>query len=110
MTPKLQPDGIRYTDLLQDGVESKVRFHKGRDESLSITRQLKALATACNMAFSVKDAKDIPLPGNDTQIFGRKLHVALFDKKSVVSNVQTISAVYQERTPLKWKFSNRVGR
>lgn len=69
--------------------------------------QIRKKSTKCATAFSVFEAKNLPLPGPDVQILGRHVRMALFDKNAVLSNIHTTPVIYNPDQPKTWKFSSK---
>lgn len=87
--PFLDKSAFVFEDLIIEG-----KRHK-----------LKPLPAKCNIGFSVLEANNIPVPGQDTLVIGRQVRLAVFDKTKVLSNVHTVPAIYNPDSPKVWKFS-----
>ncbi|KND00620.1 uncharacterized protein SPPG_03748 [Spizellomyces punctatus DAOM BR117] len=92
LTPKLTPDGLCFKDLLWDHKKDRI----------------KKLSTTCTIAFSLLDARYIPIPGPHVRILGRCVRMALFDKASILSNIHAVPAVYNPEFEHLWKFSSKA--
>ncbi|TPX64902.1 hypothetical protein SpCBS45565_g05563 [Spizellomyces sp. 'palustris'] len=92
LTPKLTPDGLCFKDLLWDHKKDRI----------------KKLSTTCTIAFSLLDARYIPIPGPHVRILGRCVRMALFDKTSILSNIHAVPAVYNPEFEHLWKFSSKA--
>lgn len=70
--------------------------------------KIRRRQTSCTVAFSLLDARYIPVPGQHVHIVGRVVRLALFDKKSILSNIHSVPAVHNSDVDHIWKFSTKV--
>ncbi len=76
-------------------------------DHLNLNTQLKPIQSACNLAFSIVDARNIPVPAG-VEIVGRQVYVTLFDQRQVLSNVFAMPAVSHSESDSLWKFTSKV--
>ncbi|KAI9017328.1 hypothetical protein BC832DRAFT_588596 [Gaertneriomyces semiglobifer] len=92
LAPKMTADGIAFKDIAWDVAKQRIRKR----------------AVSCTLAFSLLDARNVPLPGSHIRIVGRVVRMALFDKNSILSNIHSVPAVYNPDFETIWKFSDKA--
>uniref|UniRef100_A0A4W3JSL9 Nephrocystin-1 n=2 Tax=Callorhinchus milii TaxID=7868 RepID=A0A4W3JSL9_CALMI len=96
MQPVLSESNLAFKDLHwdldNDGVSMSVRPSQVR----------------VSLLFTLWNCRMIPVPGSGLQVLSRHVRFCLFDFKKVLSNIHTIRATWQSKSPKTWTFSPRV--
>ncbi|XP_056623733.1 nephrocystin-1 [Triplophysa dalaica] len=90
--PKLSQSQLSFKDLHLDPDTGKVH---GRPSRVSLTLTL----WSCRM---------IPPPGVGLQVLSRHVRLCAFNGTQVLSNVHTVRATYNSKSPKSWSFSPRM--
>uniref|UniRef100_A0A8C8RSW7 Nephrocystin 1 n=1 Tax=Pelusios castaneus TaxID=367368 RepID=A0A8C8RSW7_9SAUR len=64
--------------------------------------------TLVSLVLTLWSCKMIPLPGVSLQVLSRHVRLCLFDGNRVLSNIHTVRATWQPKSPKTWTFSPRV--
>ena len=95
LLPKFEAHGLGFIDM------------KPITSTADQNTLMQPMKTLGSLAFSVVEAKHVPLPGNENTIVGRYMNVCLFNKSNYLSNVQTIHAQANMKNLRQWKFSHK---
>ncbi|KAI2654294.1 Nephrocystin-1 [Labeo rohita] len=90
--PKLSQSQLSFKDLHMDPDSGKVH---GRPSRVSLTLTL----WSCRM---------IPPPGVGLQVLSRHVRLCAFNGTQVLSNIHTVRATYNSKSPKTWSFSPRM--
>nr|XP_055028763.1 nephrocystin-1 [Misgurnus anguillicaudatus] len=90
--PKLSQSQLSFKDLHLDPDTGKVH---GRPSKVSLTLNL----WSCRM---------IPTPGVGLQVLSRHVRLCAFNGSQVLSNIHTVRATYNSKSPKSWSFSPRM--
>ncbi|XP_067310712.1 nephrocystin-1 isoform X3 [Pseudorasbora parva] len=90
--PKLSQSQLSFKDLHMDPDTGKVHGHLSR---VSLTLTL----WSCRM---------IPTPGVGLQVLSRHVRLCAFNGTQVLSNIHTVRATYNSKSPKTWSFSPRM--
>uniref|UniRef100_A0A8C2BXM3 Nephronophthisis 1 n=1 Tax=Cyprinus carpio TaxID=7962 RepID=A0A8C2BXM3_CYPCA len=90
--PKLSQSQLSFKDLHMDPDTGKVH---GRPSRVSLTLTL----WSCRM---------IPPPGVGLQVLSRHVRLCAFNGTQVLSNIHTVRATYNSKSPKTWSFSPRM--
>ncbi|KAK2878858.1 hypothetical protein QQF64_011023 [Cirrhinus molitorella] len=90
--PKLSQSQLSFKDLHMDPDTGKVHGHPSR---VSLTLTL----WSCRM---------IPPPGVGLQVLSRHVRLCAFNGSQVLSNIHTVRATYNSKSPKTWSFSPRM--
>ncbi|XP_051724820.1 nephrocystin-1 isoform X1 [Ctenopharyngodon idella] len=90
--PKLSQSQLSFKDLHMDPDTGKVH---GRPSRVSLTLTL----WSCRM---------IPPPGVGLQVLSRHVRLCAFNGTQVLSNIHTVRATYNPKSPKTWSFSPRM--
>uniref|UniRef100_A0A8C9YCF0 Nephronophthisis 1 n=1 Tax=Sander lucioperca TaxID=283035 RepID=A0A8C9YCF0_SANLU len=90
--PKLSQSQLSFSDLFLDPDTGRVR-----------ARQVRTC-----VCFSLWSCKMIPTPGVGVQVLSRHIRLCAFDGTQVLSNIHTVRATYNSKTPKTWSFSPRM--
>ncbi|NXI52367.1 NPHP1 protein, partial [Chloroceryle aenea] len=92
LQPELTPSQLAFKDLVWNSEKNTIHPRPTR-VSLIVT------LSSCKM---------IPLPGVSIQVLSRHVRLCLFDGNQVLSNIHTVRATWQPKSPQTWTFSPRV--
>ncbi|XP_053189594.1 nephrocystin-1 [Scomber japonicus] len=90
--PELSQSKLSFSDLFLDADTGRVR-----------ARQVKTC-----VCFTLWSCRMIPTPGVGVQVLSRHIHICAFDGTKVLSNIHTVRATYNSKSPKTWSFSPRV--
>ncbi|XP_034537223.1 nephrocystin-1 [Notolabrus celidotus] len=90
--PKLSESKLSFCDLFLDPDTGRVR-----------ARQVRTCA-----CFSLWSCRMIPTPGVGVQVLSRHIRICAFDGTQVLSNIHTVRATYNSKSPKTWTFNPRV--
>ncbi|XP_030643339.1 nephrocystin-1 [Chanos chanos] len=90
--PELSQSQLSFNDLFLDPDSGKVRLRQSR---VCLTLTL----WSCRM---------IPPPGVGLQVLSRHIRFCAFNGTEVLSNVHTVRATYNPKSPKTWRFSPRM--
>ncbi|KAM6997733.1 nephrocystin-1 isoform 2-T2 [Tautogolabrus adspersus] len=90
--PKLSESKLSFSDLFLDPDTGRVR-----------ARQVRTC-----VCFSLWSCRMIPTPGVGVQVLSRHIRLCAFDGTEVLSNIHTVRATYNPKSPKTWTFSPRV--
>ncbi|KAM9803748.1 LOW QUALITY PROTEIN: nephrocystin-1 [Neosynchiropus ocellatus] len=90
--PQLSPSQLSFSDLFLDPDSGRVR-----------ARQVRTC-----VCFTLWGCRMIPTPGVGVQVLSRHIRLCAFDGTQVLSNVHTVRATYNPKSPKTWTFSPRV--
>ncbi|KAK1906026.1 Nephrocystin-1 [Dissostichus eleginoides] len=90
--PELSQSQLSFSDLFLDPDTGKVR-----------ARQVQTC-----LCFSLWSCRMIPTPGVGVQVLSRHIRLCAFDKTQVLSNIHTVRATYNSKSPKTWSFSPRM--
>ncbi|KAM3833952.1 nephrocystin-1 [Diretmus argenteus] len=90
--PELSQSQLSFRDLFLDPDTGRVR-----------SRQVRT-----SVCFTVWSCRMIPTPGVGVQVLSRHIRLCAFDGTQVLSNIHTVRATYNSKTPKTWSFSPRV--
>ncbi|XP_071336157.1 nephrocystin-1 isoform X2 [Trachinotus anak] len=90
--PELSQSQLSFKDLFLDPDTGRVR-----------ARQVQTC-----VCFTLWSCKMIPTPGVGVQVLSRHIRLCAFDGTQVVSNIHTVRATYNSRSPKTWSFSPRM--
>ncbi|XP_041644770.1 nephrocystin-1 isoform X3 [Cheilinus undulatus] len=90
--PELSESKLSFSDLFLDPDTGRVR-----------ARQVRMC-----VCFSLWSCRMIPTPGVGVQVLSRHIRVCAFDGTQVLSNIYTVRATYNSKSPKTWTFSPRV--
>uniref|UniRef100_UPI0037E78EC8 nephrocystin-1 n=1 Tax=Semicossyphus pulcher TaxID=241346 RepID=UPI0037E78EC8 len=90
--PKLSQSQLSFSDLFLDPDTGRVR-----------ARQVRTC-----VCFSLWSCRMIPTPGVGVQVLSRHIRLCAFDGTQVLSNIHTVRATYNSKSPKTWTFSPRV--
>ncbi|KAJ4948514.1 hypothetical protein JOQ06_020047 [Pogonophryne albipinna] len=90
--PELSQSQLSFSDLFLDPDTGRVR-----------ARQVQTC-----LCFSLWSCKMIPTPGVGVQVLSRHIRLCAFDKTQVLSNIHTVRATYNSKSPKTWSFSPRM--
>ncbi|KAI9206216.1 uncharacterized protein BJ171DRAFT_597882 [Polychytrium aggregatum] len=89
--PDYEESGLGFCDIFYDFKKSRIR------------RRL----VKCTIAFSLMEARNVPLPGPGVTILGRHVRLSLFDKTDVLSNIHCVPASFNPEFGDAWKFTTK---
>ncbi|XP_021247642.1 nephrocystin-1 isoform X2 [Numida meleagris] len=92
LQPKLTPSQLAFKDLVWDSEKNTI---------YPIPTRVSLIVTLCS-------CKMIPLPAVSIQVLSRHVRLCLFDGNRVLSNIHTVRATWQPKSPQMWTFSPRV--
>ncbi|XP_049592785.1 nephrocystin-1 [Syngnathus scovelli] len=92
MQPQLSQSQLSFSDLFLDPDTGRVRPRHPR---------------TC-VCFSLWSCKRIPTPGVGVQVLSRHIRLCAFDGTRVLSNIHTVRATYNPKSPKTWLFSPRT--
>ncbi|KAI4813026.1 hypothetical protein KUCAC02_024380 [Chaenocephalus aceratus] len=87
--PELSQSQLSFSDLFLDPDTGRVR-----------ARQVQTC-----LCFSLWSCRMIPTPGVGVQVLSRHIRLCAFDKTQVLSNIHTVRATYNSKSPKTWSFS-----
>ncbi|XP_034008311.1 nephrocystin-1 isoform X1 [Trematomus bernacchii] len=90
--PELSQSQLSFSDLFLDPDTGRVR-----------PRQVQTC-----LCFSLWSCRMIPTPGVGVQVLSRHIRLCAFDKTQVLSNIHTVRATYNSKSPKTWSFSPRM--
>ncbi|XP_074503568.1 nephrocystin-1 [Sebastes fasciatus] len=90
--PQLSQSQLSFSDLFLDPKTGKVR-----------SRQVRTC-----LCFSLWSCRMIPSPGVGVQVLSRHVRLCAFDGAQVLSNIHTVRATYNSKSPKTWSFSPRM--
>ncbi|KAF1375505.1 hypothetical protein PFLUV_G00220910 [Perca fluviatilis] len=90
--PELSQSQLSFSDLFLDPDTGRVR-----------ARQVRTC-----VCFSLWSCRMIPTPGVGVQVLSRHIRLCAFDGTQVLSNIHTVRATYNSKTPKTWSFSPRM--
>ncbi|XP_067466719.1 nephrocystin-1 isoform X2 [Thunnus thynnus] len=90
--PELSQSQLSFSDLFLDPDTGRVR-----------ARQVRTC-----VCFTLWSCRMIPTPGVGVQVLSRHIRVCAFDGTQVLSNIHTVRATYNSKSPKTWSFSPRV--
>ncbi|CAJ1066729.1 nephrocystin-1 [Xyrichtys novacula] len=90
--PKPSESKLSFCDLFLDPDTGRVR-----------ARQVRTC-----VCFSLWSCRMIPTPGVGVQVLSRHIRICAFDGTQVLSNIHTVRATYNSKSPKSWTFSPRV--
>ncbi|NWW90998.1 NPHP1 protein, partial [Rhynochetos jubatus] len=92
LQPELTPSQLAFKDLVWNPEKNTISPRPTR---------VSLIVTLCS-------CKTIPLPGVSIQVLSRHVRLCLFDGNRVLSNIHTVRAAWQPKSPQTWTFSPRV--
>ncbi|CAN9499587.1 unnamed protein product [Ophioblennius macclurei] len=90
--PELSESQLSFKDLFFDPDSGKVRSRR---------------AKTC-VCFTLWNCTMIPTPGVGVHVLSRHVRLCAFDGTQVLSNIHTVRAVYNSKSPKTWSFSPRM--
>ncbi|KAM9345408.1 nephrocystin-1 [Symphorus nematophorus] len=90
--PQLSQSQLSFSDLFLDPVTGRVR-----------ARQVRTC-----VCFTLWSCRMIPTPGVGVQVLSRHIRLCAFDGTQVLSNIHTVRATYNSKSPKTWSFSPRM--
>ncbi|XP_034463709.1 nephrocystin-1 [Hippoglossus hippoglossus] len=90
--PDLSQSQLSFKDLFLDPDTGRVR-----------ARQVRTC-----VCFTLWSCKMIPTPGVGVQVLSRHIRLCAFDGTQVLSNIHTVRATYNHKSPKTWSFSPRM--
>ncbi|KAG7512885.1 nephrocystin-1 isoform X1 [Solea senegalensis] len=90
--PALSQSQLSFKDLFLDVETGRVR-----------TRQVRTC-----VCFTLWNCRMIPTPGVGVQVLSRHIRLCAFDGTQVLSNIHTVRATYNSKSPKTWSFSPRM--
>uniref|UniRef100_A0A7N9ASV4 Nephronophthisis 1 n=1 Tax=Mastacembelus armatus TaxID=205130 RepID=A0A7N9ASV4_9TELE len=90
--PELSQSQLSFRDLFLDPVTGRVRGRQVR---------------TC-VCFTLWSCRMIPTPGVGVQVLSRHIRLCAFDGTQVLSNIHTVRATYNAKSPKTWSFSPRM--
>ncbi|XP_034754745.1 nephrocystin-1 isoform X3 [Etheostoma cragini] len=90
--PELSQSQLSFSDLFLDPDTGRVR-----------ARQVRTC-----VCFSLWSCKMIPTPGVGVQVLSRHIRLCAFNGTQVLSNIHTVRATYNSKSPKTWSFSPRM--
>ncbi|XP_022608672.1 nephrocystin-1 [Seriola dumerili] len=90
--PELSQSQLSFKDLFLDPDTGRVR-----------ARQVRTC-----VCFTLWSCRMIPTPGVGVQVLSRHIRLCAFDGTQVLSNIHTVRATYNSRSPKTWSFSPRM--
>ncbi|XP_042358303.1 nephrocystin-1 [Plectropomus leopardus] len=90
--PELSQSQLSFSDLFLDPDTGRVR-----------ARQVRTC-----VCFSLWSCRMIPTPGVGVQVLSRHIRLCAFDGTQVLSNIHTVRASYNSKSPKTWNFSPRM--
>ncbi|XP_069000392.1 nephrocystin-1 isoform X2 [Embiotoca jacksoni] len=92
MQPELSQSQLIFKDLFLDPDTGRVRARH---------------VTTC-VCFTLWSCRMIPTPGVGVQVLSRHVRLCAFDGAQVLSNIHTVRAAYNSKSPKSWSFSPRM--
>ncbi|NXN97509.1 NPHP1 protein, partial [Rhinopomastus cyanomelas] len=92
LQPQLTPSQLAFKDLVWNSEKNTIHPRQTR---------ASVMVTLCS-------CKTIPVPGVSLQVLSRHVRLCLFDGNQVLSNIHTVRATWQPKSPQTWIFSPRV--
>nr|XP_020457314.1 nephrocystin-1 isoform X2 [Monopterus albus] len=90
--PELSQSQLSFRDLFLDPVTGRVR-----------ARQVRTC-----VCFALWNCRMIPTPGVGVQVLSRHIRLCAFDGTQVLSNIHTVRATYNSKSPKTWSFSPKM--
>uniref|UniRef100_A0A7N6BJN9 SH3 domain-containing protein n=1 Tax=Anabas testudineus TaxID=64144 RepID=A0A7N6BJN9_ANATE len=90
--PELSQSQLSFRDLFLDPDSGRVR-----------ARQVRIC-----VCFTLWSCRMIPTPGVGVQVLSRHIRLCAFDGAQVLSNIHTVRASYNSKSPKTWTFSPRM--
>nr|XP_046258424.1 nephrocystin-1 [Scatophagus argus] len=90
--PELSQSQLSFSDLFLDADTGRVR-----------ARQVRTC-----VCFTLWSCRMIPTPGVGVQVLSRHIRLCAFDGTQVLSNIHTVRATYNSKSPKTWSFSPRM--
>uniref|UniRef100_A0A4W6EZD7 Nephronophthisis 1 n=1 Tax=Lates calcarifer TaxID=8187 RepID=A0A4W6EZD7_LATCA len=90
--PELSQSQLSFKDLFLDPDTGRVR-----------ARQVRTC-----VCFTLWSCRMIPTPGVGVQVLSRHIRLCAFDGTQVLSNIHTVRATYNSKSPKTWSFSPRM--
>ncbi|TKS85842.1 hypothetical protein D9C73_019500 [Collichthys lucidus] len=90
--PELSPSKLSFSDLFLDPDTGRVR-----------ARQVRTC-----VCFTLWSCRMIPTPGVGVQVLSRHVRLCAFDGTQVLSNIHTVRATYNSKSPKTWSFSPKM--
>ncbi|XP_038593822.1 nephrocystin-1 [Micropterus salmoides] len=90
--PELSQSQLSFSDLFLDPDTGRVR-----------ARQVRSC-----VCFTLWSCRMIPTPGIGVQVLSRHIRLCAFDGTQVLSNIHTVRANYNPKSPKMWSFSPRM--
>ncbi|XP_059215720.1 nephrocystin-1 isoform X2 [Centropristis striata] len=90
--PELSQSQLSFSDLFLDPDTGRVRARPVR---------------TC-VCFTLWSCRMIPTPGVGVQVLSRHIRLCAFDGTQVLSNIHTVRATYNSKSPKTWSFSPRM--
>ncbi|XP_044069422.1 nephrocystin-1 [Siniperca chuatsi] len=90
--PELSQSQLSFSDLFLDPDTGRVR-----------ARQVRSC-----VCFTLWSCRMIPTPGVGVQVLSRHIRLCAFDGTQVLSNIHTVRATYNFKSPKTWSFSPRM--
>ncbi|XP_061601048.1 nephrocystin-1 isoform X2 [Cololabis saira] len=90
--PELSQSQLSFKDLFLDPDTGRVR-----------ARQVRTC-----VCFTLWSCRHIPTPGVGVQVLSRHIRLCAFDGSQVLSNIHTVRADYNPKSPKSWSFSPRI--
>ncbi|XP_051815805.1 nephrocystin-1 [Acanthochromis polyacanthus] len=90
--PELSQSQLSFKDLFLDPDTGRVR-----------SRQVRTC-----VCFTLWGCRMIPTPGVGVQVLSRHIRLCAFDGAQVLSNIHTVRAAYNSKSPKTWSFSPRM--
>ncbi|XP_040906013.1 nephrocystin-1 [Toxotes jaculatrix] len=90
--PELSQSQLSFRDLFLDPDTGRVR-----------ARQVQTC-----VCFTLWSCRRIPTPGVGVQVLSRHIRLCAFDGTQVLSNIHTVRATYNSKSPKTWSFSPRM--
>ncbi|KAM9364988.1 nephrocystin-1 [Pholidichthys leucotaenia] len=90
--PELSQSQLSFKDLFLDPDTGRVRAHQVR----------------ISICFTLWSCRMIPTPGVGVQVLSRHVRLCAFDGTRVLTNIHTVRAAYNSKSPKTWSFSPRM--
>uniref|UniRef100_A0A671W4D5 Nephronophthisis 1 n=1 Tax=Sparus aurata TaxID=8175 RepID=A0A671W4D5_SPAAU len=90
--PELSQSQLSFSDLFLDPDTGRVR-----------ARQVRTC-----VCFTLWSCRMIPTPGVGVQVLSRHVRLCAFDGTQVLSNIHTVRATYNSKSPKTWSFSPKM--
>uniref|UniRef100_A0AAQ5X4W1 SH3 domain-containing protein n=1 Tax=Amphiprion ocellaris TaxID=80972 RepID=A0AAQ5X4W1_AMPOC len=77
-------------------------------EELTEDRDKRRFSVRTCVCFTLWGCRMIPTPGVGVQVLSRHIRLCAFDGAQVLSNIHTVRAAYNSKSPKTWSFSPRM--